>query len=225
MSRPKHMNESQLIPFQARSRYRFERPREERNIFQILAPLALGVGSALLGSKASSKANDKAQAELSTMKVKQLRLADSLLKEDKPVRDAKRNAALSVYPMLREEAMRESGTGHLFNRALEQGTNKIFQNLASFGLTDSKVAAQSVGELSSGLLASEIQSIRDLRRGIADNAPNTLGAGIGLLSGAAGTTNNIADLHVNKGNIHSGLFSSLGSGIGGGLGGMIEKLK
>lgn len=97
-------------------------------------------------------------------------------------------ASLGALPLLTEDINRQAGTGQPFQQRLAQGTSNIFSSLAPFGLTDSSVSGRAVGELGTGLLSQDIESLQNQRfrlAGFAPQAPSFFGGATAGLGTAA----------------------------------------
>jgi len=201
---------------------------------------ALSVGASILGARSERKAQESATRSLEGIEAQRLGLSREqfeeskrLIAEGKPIRDALRDAGLKTIPQLtatslqaltgiQQDLSREPGTGQLFNTALRRGTKGLFQNLGAFGLADSSAAGVAAGEFTEGLVAKDMQSIRDLRMRAAGFLPgageSTLGAGINLsgqansLQGQAGTIGALRSQMLGR-SPTAGLFADL-AGVG-----------
>jgi len=179
----------------------------------------LSVGASILGARSQRKAQESAARSLQRIEAQKLGLsreqfeeAKRLIAEGKPVR-------LQALAGIQQDLSREPGTGQLFNTALRRGTKGLFQNLGAFGLADSSAAGVAAGEFTEGLVAKDMQSIRDLRiRAAGLEGESTLGAGINLsgqansLQGQAGSLGALRSQILGR-SPKAGLFADL-AGVG-----------
>ena len=184
--------------------------------FDPLAPItgAFDVLEEVLGI--NKQIDDLVQAGriVEAQQLEALKQAKQLFEEGKPLREALveagvqsipgfNEAALESLGLIREDVKREPGTGPLFQTGLRRGTKSIFQTLAPFGLTESSVAGEAVGQLTEGLIARDIARIEDARFRTAGFAPRStgqgsLGAATGLFGQASALTQVQAGLRAER---------------------------
>lgn len=191
-----------------------------------------GAASVLLssqGAKEQAKALREAGKIQEAIQMEQLALYKSLLEEGKPLREAYQQAALANLPLqqkayqqslelIGKDVLRTPGTGELFRRGLQTGTNTVTANLSRYGIDPSSgVGQRALAELSGGLLASDIQNIRNARfqllGGNKPTAVNTLSTAVGLLGQAGNTAANRANLIAQEGAVKGGFYGSLGQDV------------
>jgi len=149
------------------------------------AAAAAGAGASAYGAHEQAKAQKAGIRASETAEAYRTRITEELLAEGKPLRQAEQEAAIRMIGLSEQDFMREPGTGPEFTTGLRKGTKAIMQELAPYGLTESSVSGTAVGELSTGLLASDIGQIREGRLRLAGFAPDTLGPAAAF-SGQAG---------------------------------------
>jgi hypothetical protein len=160
----------------------------ENGFWGLLAAAALAGGTAYLNYRAASeqaKALGKAskyekryQQGLISLQQQYFDLMNQLLKEGKPLRQAQSEAyqeiikrAQAIFPALQEDVLRKPGESLLYQQALKRGTADVIGALQGYGVSPrSSVAARTVGELGSSLLAQEEAAIRGDRYKLASLA-------------------------------------------------------
>lgn len=162
---------------------------------------AVGLGAAGVGMYFSAASARKQAAALKeagdaagAAEMERLALARELMDEGKPLREALIQSGLETVPaftaaatkalaLLEKDILAPPGTSETFQLGLKEGTKAIMQNLAPYGLTDSSVASEAVGDLTEGLLAKDMDWVREARfrlAGAAPGVPDTVSAGLNL---------------------------------------------
>lgn len=188
--------------------------------------LGLGIGASVAQMNAQADAQERAgdvlgAAETRRQAVEQekIEIAKGLLEEGRPMREALSQAGLGILPGLAEFAdITRAGTGPGFDIPLERGTEAIFRNLAPFGLTESSVAGEAVGGLTSGLLEGDINRRLGIGQSILGLQQPTTGAGVGLLGTTGGTGLAGQQAQLAAQSPQAGLFGNiaqLGTGLAG----------
>lgn len=131
----------------------------------------------------------QSEADRKALEERKFSVAEGLLAEGKPLREALIQSGLSTLSGLTQFAdITQAGMGPQFDIPLQRGTEALFRNLAPFGLTDSSVAGRGVGELTSGLLGQDIQRRIGVGQSLLGLAPTSTAPGVGLLGGISGTS-------------------------------------
>ena len=161
-----------------------------------IAWTALGIGAGIVAnlwgsSKQSEAAKKSRDIDAQRLKFEQ-DLTLQLLEEGRPLREAQQLAATQAINLLSGDVLREPGTSPEFLRAEESGTRRIMSNLAQYGLVDSSVTGEAVGEFSSNLLAKDIASLTGERFRLAGFGGDLTGQGIGAAGLASGTSGRLS---------------------------------
>ena len=164
-----------------------------------LAAIGAGIITSLWGSSKQSKAAKRA-ANIQQQQLKfEQDLTLQLLEEGRPLREAQQMAALTATELLSEDILREPGTSPEFLREEEAGTRRVMSNLAQYGLVDSSVTGEAVGEFSSNLLAKDISSLTGERFRLAGLGGDLTGQGIGVAGLASGTSGRLSSSTLTSG--------------------------
>src|SRR3972149_658922 len=114
----------------------------------------------------------------------------------------------TAVPLLKQYATSEPGTSPQYQTALRRGTQSMMQGLAPYGLTNSSVTGEGMGELTGSLLSTDWQNILNTQKALAGYSPNvspTTGSEYSnLLSGASQAQGNLADLYTSQGAVQGG---------------------
>jgi len=203
----------------------------------IIGGSVIGAGGSILAAREQRKAQKAQTAALEGIEARKLGLsreqfefARQQIAEGKPLRDALQAAGLKTIPQLTETAIqaltgiqqdltREPGTGALFQTGLKRGFESLTQQFGQVGIDRS--AFRKAGALfTEGLVARDIQSIRDLRTkatGFAPGAPeSTLGVGSAFNASATNIEGQAGQIGVQRAGVlgqtpYAGLFSDLSS--------------
>lgn len=181
-------------------------------ILSIAAPIVTSFFSNRSRSKALRKAGDAA----SLKEARLLDLQNKLLEEGRPLREAQNAAAIEATRLLSEDVLREPGESPLFKKGLTAGTKGIFSALAPFGLTESSVSGEAVGDLVEGLTAREVEDIRTGRFKLAGLSRDTLGPALGLTGAISSAGTDISNLALGEGLSEKAFIEDIGN-IGTGL--------
>ena len=180
--------------------------------------IATGLGMSMEQAEEQAKAQERAGDILGAAETRRLALeeekfayAKELIAEGKPMREALQAAGLEALPGLTEYATGTPGTGEYYKRSFEQGTKSIFQNLAPYGLTDSSVSGEAVGEFGADLLSQDMLRRLSVGQSLVGGQPNMTGAGVNLFgqTGGMGYAGKQADIAGQS--PKAGMFGDIGS--------------
>jgi hypothetical protein len=181
--------------------------------FAIVAGAAVIGGGVFsyLGAREQAKATKQATQTLAGQKSEEIQLAREVLEEGRPTREAASKLALGAFPLLQQDISRVPGTGAEFTVPLKRGLQSLSPELGQYGATLAQ-APGLVGSLTEGLLAQDIQNLREARFRAAGFAPKTLEPGLKAFGKAGEAATDIAELQGYS--PMAGLYGDLGSTAG-----------
>ena len=175
-----------------------------------IAGIASGLGG-IFGSRAQDKALGKAADMQAAFQQQIMQLYKSIYEEGRPFREA----ATEVLGLVKDEAMREPGTGQLFERGLSKGTERLASEFSKYGLLDSSSFGVASGELTADLLSRDIESIRGTRQSLLTGINTGIPGSIQTLGMAEGPINKQSQIIGQQGAVKGALYGELGNLAGG----------